>query len=299
MKWIVYCTTCLVNGKIYIGVHKTENPDIFDGYYGNGLEKGWGIKNPENAFQRAIKKYGYSNFRRSILYVFDNEDDAYNKEAEIVTLDFIKRRDNYNTALGGQHPGCRQKWIYRYDLNGNFIEEYYGIMELGKKWGCNYMNFTNAVNLKRSYKNSYWSFEKVEKLNISEYRLNYFSNIYQYDLEGNYIKEWESIGDICKELGLTKSNIYTSIDRMTSAGGFYFTKEKDKIYDILKTKELYNQLPKIKPGQCRKIAQYDLDGNLVKIWNSTGECRKEFSKCLTVAKGIIKQTKGFIFKYVE
>lgn len=32
MKFIVYKTTCLVNGKIYIGVHQTEDPNIFDGY---------------------------------------------------------------------------------------------------------------------------------------------------------------------------------------------------------------------------------------------------------------------------
>lgn len=35
-KWIVYCTTCIVNNKIYIGVHKTKTPDVFDGYIGGG-----------------------------------------------------------------------------------------------------------------------------------------------------------------------------------------------------------------------------------------------------------------------
>lgn len=35
-KWIVYCTTCSVNNKIYIGVHKTLDPYKFDGYIGGG-----------------------------------------------------------------------------------------------------------------------------------------------------------------------------------------------------------------------------------------------------------------------
>lgn len=299
MKWIVYCTTCTVNGKIYIGVHKTETPDEFDGYYGNGLWKGYGIKNPQNAFQRALKKYGYKNFKRSTLYTFDDEDSAYEKEAEIVTWDFVKNRDNYNTALGGKHPVYFKKWIYRYDLEGNFLEEYYGIMELGKMFGCNYMCFTNACNLKRSFKNSYWSFEKVDKLDVSEYKLNYFSSIYQYSSDGKYIGEWENIQDICDALGTTKSNVYTALQRYHLVKGFYFVKDKEEINDVLKSKEIYNTLPDLKPGDKRKMAQYDLDGNLVKIWDSIKECAAEYSKCREVAKGIKKSTKGFVFKYIS
>lgn len=120
MKYIVYCTTCLVTGKIYIGVHKTENPDIFDGYIGNGIKIGYILKNPKTAFQYAIKKYGYKNFKRSILFVFDKEEDAYEKEGEIVTLDFIKRKDNYNVKIGGVRGGCPKKQIFRYHLDGSF-----------------------------------------------------------------------------------------------------------------------------------------------------------------------------------
>ncbi len=36
MNYIVYKTTNKINGKIYVGVHRT-NPDIFDGYIGCGV----------------------------------------------------------------------------------------------------------------------------------------------------------------------------------------------------------------------------------------------------------------------
>lgn len=39
MKYIVYRTTCLINNKIYVGVHHTDDPNIFDGYLGRGLWK--------------------------------------------------------------------------------------------------------------------------------------------------------------------------------------------------------------------------------------------------------------------
>ena len=57
MKYIVYLTTNLnskINGinRIYIGVHKTENPEIFDGYIGCGVNiyKASSYMYPKTAF---------------------------------------------------------------------------------------------------------------------------------------------------------------------------------------------------------------------------------------------------------
>ena len=85
----VYKITNIVNNKIYIGKHSTDN--IKDGYMGSGLCLG-----------RAIKKYGIDKFKREILYEFDTKKEAYLMEAKIVNKEFIKRKDTYNIKLGGE-----------------------------------------------------------------------------------------------------------------------------------------------------------------------------------------------------
>lgn len=78
MKYIVYRTTCLINNKIYVGVHHTDDPNIFDGYLGRGLWKNHTryIKNPIAPFHYAVRKYGVENFKREVLFIY-----PYNKEA--------------------------------------------------------------------------------------------------------------------------------------------------------------------------------------------------------------------------
>ena len=68
-----------------------------------------------------------------------------------------------------------------------------------------------------------------------------------------------------KAFDTTRSNVYAALNKKTQAKGYYFLKDKNKMIDILKSKEVYNNLPKLKCGEKRQIAQYDLDGNLIKV----------------------------------
>lgn len=89
MKYTIYKTTNLINNKIYIGKHQTENVD--DSYYGSG-----------KALKRAISRYGKENFKKEILFIFDNEEDMNKKEIELITEEFVKRNDTYNMGVGGE-----------------------------------------------------------------------------------------------------------------------------------------------------------------------------------------------------
>lgn len=88
MIYTVYKITNTINNRYYIGVHKTTNPN--DSYYGSGL-----------VIKEAIKKYGKENFIKEILFTFENKEEAYNKEKELVNSETLKDPLIYNVQIGG------------------------------------------------------------------------------------------------------------------------------------------------------------------------------------------------------
>lgn len=88
MYYTIYKITNKMNGKVYIGSHKTRNLD--DKYMGSG-----------KYLLSAIKKHGKENFTKEILFMFDNPEDMYAKEAELVNDEFLSEANTYNLKRGG------------------------------------------------------------------------------------------------------------------------------------------------------------------------------------------------------
>ena len=89
----VYKIMNLENGKFYIGKHSSDS--IEDEYYGSGA-----------LVKMAIKKYGIENFSKSIIAVFETSDEAYELEAQLVTLEQVKDKMCYNMVVGGYGAGA-------------------------------------------------------------------------------------------------------------------------------------------------------------------------------------------------
>ena len=94
MKYIVYLTKNKlekVNGinRIYIGVHATENPTIFDGYIGCGvyIKQPSTYINPKTPFQCAVKKYGINAFPTT--FMIDRDGNIYGYIAGALTKDMM------------------------------------------------------------------------------------------------------------------------------------------------------------------------------------------------------------------
>lgn len=86
--YVIYQITNNLNGKIYIGKHKTNNLD--DDYMGSG-----------KILNDAFKKYSLENFTKTILFYLQNEDEMNLLEKMVVTKEFCDRDDTYNLNVGG------------------------------------------------------------------------------------------------------------------------------------------------------------------------------------------------------
>lgn len=82
----------MLNNKVYVGKHKSTKHPFENGYYGSGKQ-----------ITAAIKKYGIENFKKEVIHYCSSMEEMSNKEAEIVTEDFVKQTDTYNMHKGG--PG--------------------------------------------------------------------------------------------------------------------------------------------------------------------------------------------------
>lgn len=89
MFFTVYETKNLINNKTYIGTHITDYPN--DNYLGSGI-----------IITKAIKKYKSENFQKEILFIFNNPEDMFAKEKELVNKEWITKPDTYNIKLGGE-----------------------------------------------------------------------------------------------------------------------------------------------------------------------------------------------------
>lgn len=84
----LYKTTNIITNEYYIGIHSTKN--INDGYLGSGKK-----------LRESIKKYGKDNHILEIIEYFNNKEDLFNKEKEIVNKELLKDSLCMNLTIGG------------------------------------------------------------------------------------------------------------------------------------------------------------------------------------------------------
>lgn len=247
MKYIVYLTEnvkCQINGQncIYVGVHRTSNPFIFDGYIGCGvkIQQPSSYMYPKTPFQYAVKKYGTDAFRRTILYIFNTEKDAYDKEREIVDENFIKLAHTYNAIIGGKVED-RFKPLYQFDFEGNLVKTWERSADAYEFYGIDGRQFQSPKSYKTDFLGYFWSTSK--EININEYKVRTEAQktTYVYSKEGKLILQFESMRACSEYFKKNIGTIYQAIKRASLIRGKYYLSFKLVDYFIPKPRIQYSQ----------------------------------------------------------
>lgn len=122
-----------------------------------------------------------------------------------------------------------------------------------------------------------------------------WKTILQYSLDGNFIKEWDSITE-AQEYYHTKHISACATGKRNNAAGYYWT---------YKTKERIPKKVNVpKPKGNRRIAQIDEDGRTIREFETIREASRElglnYSGISSVLQGLQKKTGGsYRFVYIE
>lgn len=115
--------------------------------------------------------------------------------------------------------------------------------------------------------------------------------VYQFDIYGNLIKEWDSATTASKQLNLNRSRIVTEC----KDGGSYN-------YSLWAHTSQYIQ-KNVKPRIRKKIIQKTLDNKIVKVWECLIDIQKQlnFNKAnvLKVLQNKNKTMYGFKWEYLQ
>ena len=200
--------------------------------------------------------------------------------------------DNYKVTENGYIRICiNQKTIALHRLVAfTFLENPENKEQVNHKDGDKLNNSVNNLEWCTNSENQIHKF-KIGLGNI------FTRKIKQYNLDGFLIKEFNSIVEASKEMGVSKGTIGGVLlgHRKTSAG-FIWKYAEDTNLDFSK-KIIIN------PNIGRKVCQYDLEMNLINTHNSISDAARYVKMNKTNIWGVInnlrKTSGGFIWKYLD
>lgn len=290
----VYCHINKINNKKYIGITNRKPEERWN--KGNGYRGQY--------FGKFIRKYGWDNFEHKILL-----DNLTKNEAQLAEIKFIKKYKTndenfgYNKTIGGDYDFTdRTIKINQYDLNGTYLKTWNSIIDI-----VNYYHIDSSTISKCISRNSQainFMFRKYngDTNDISPYiKKRATTKINQYDINGHYIKTWESLKELRNNIGCNNNTIIRCCNGQQKS---LYNKFIFRYYDG-STKDI-----KIDDYICpisKQVGQYDINNNLIKIYQSALSAINEFGNtgiynCARLNKNNPKKLKtcgGYIWKYIN
>ena len=213
--YCVYMHTNKINGKKYIGQTGQKPEDRFRrdgiGYRGSRV------------FYNAIQKYGWNNFEHKILFAnLTLEQANIVEQALIFAYKTTDRRFGYNLESGGKNHIMSEesKELLRKSKMGKqkgIDNPFYGKKHTDEARKIMSQNHYDCSGEKNPNYGKKHTAEAKEKMRISRKG----KHILQYDLDGNFIREWEYMSLARQEYNLDKRSLQKACNgKLKTTGGY-------------------------------------------------------------------------------
>lgn len=213
----IYKITNLINNKVYIG----QSIQLKERWQQHLTSK------KKYIIYEAFKKYGIENFSFEVIE-YCSPDNLNEREKYWISYyhSFIGDPEchGYNMTLGGDSCGHEllQKKVKQYDLNGNFIKEYNSLKEAAEQNNLDDSNIGACCHQKEHFHTIggyQWKFSDDDR-EITKYIDKQSKPVLQYDLQDNFIKEFESVRKAAQAVNRSSTNISSACKRKGTSGGY-------------------------------------------------------------------------------
>lgn len=223
------------------------------------------------------------------------------------TLNGTEKRDSiepYNkplTIAPYDNTNKGFKPILQYKLNGDFVREWDSIVEASSHYGKTNGSMISACLTNKHH--SAWNYQWRYKTDNYPMKIKPIKTFLQYGLDGKFIREWERLYVIEKEIGVDKEGIYGCIKgTQKTAGGYQWLEMTDTSYPLEIQSLIKPEVAKRKTNHI-PVLQYKLNGEFVKEWSSikdvVGELGIIRTSIVACCEGKLKKVGGFAWRYKQ
>lgn len=197
-------------------------------------------------------------------------------------------------GIGLVFGNYKSKYVYQYDLEGNFIKQWFNANTVASELGYNDGNIGRCCRYEEyegqlSAYGYYWSYIKYDKYPIRKNKTS-IKKVYKFNKDKQLIDTFDSAKEASENANTSYKFFCSKCNNCKLHNGYYYS------YNIDCTP---TQKTKTIPVLC-----FNKDNQLIKEYNSINEAAKELglsngSSIIQCCKGKQKTAKGYIWKYKD
>lgn len=257
----IYLVTNFENGKLYVG----QTVNTIEYRWSKHIEEAYGGNKSNSLLHRAIIRYGASSF--GICALEECADIELNEREK----HYIKEYDTYYTHDKGYNLTWGGEGVTKYSDDEILYlwNQGYRNCEIARLLGAR--ESTISLRIRALIGDGAAQARRVNSIKVQ---------VIQYDLYGNYLKDWESASAAEKELGLSGGSVSRCCNKQRTNSGDFLWKKSD---DDVSVEEL--MLNYAKSMKCCAVDLIDDYGNIIKTYESGKAAELE----LNIARGRVSE----------